>query len=131
MSRLNPATILVVDDEDGMRTLLRHQLSDLGYVVVEAGHGLGALHLVRMQPSKFDLVISDVVMPLMNGIELAATLKGEYPDLPVILISAYTPTALTRVGIDHAVVPVVMKPYTRDELAELIELTLESPAALS
>jgi hypothetical protein len=38
---------------------------------------------------------------------------------------------LTRVGIDHAVVPVVMKPYTRDELAELIELTLESPAALS
>ena len=111
-----------------MRALLRLQLTAFGYSVREACHGLDALHLVRLQPSKFHLVISDVVMPMLNGIELAATLRDEHPHLPIILISAYAPTALTRVGLQHSVVPVVMKPYSQDELAELIELTLESTA---
>jgi two-component system cell cycle response regulator CpdR len=128
VSPARSATILVVDDEEGVRTLLRHQITALGHTVQEAGNGLEALHLVRLQPERYDLVLSDVVMPLMNGIELASLLMDEQPGLPVVLISAYAPNALTRVGIHQAVIPVLMKPFDIEELHELIQLALERPA---
>jgi FixJ family two-component response regulator len=63
----------------------------------------------------------------MNGTELAATLLVEAPDLPVVLMSAYLPAGLTRVGIRQAVVPVLMKPFTSDQLEELVQVALDLP----
>ena len=100
----------------------------MGHSVLEAANGLEALHMVRVLSSRIDVVLSDAVMPLLNGIELAATLMDEYPGLPVILISAYPPAALTRVGVHQTVVPVMMKPFRVDELEELIQVALESAA---
>jgi CheY-like chemotaxis protein len=117
-------TILVVDDEDGVRAMLGQQLTALGHTILEARHGLEALHLVRTQHGRVDVVLTDVVMPHLNGTQLAATLIGEFPELPVILMSAYAPRALTRVGIYQSVVPVLVKPFTNDELAGLIQLAL-------
>src|SRR5688500_13228027 len=81
-------TILIVDDEDGIRITLRRQLTAQGHTVLEASHGIEALSIVRMQPDRVELVLADVVMPRMNGTELAGSLQAEYPQLPVILMSA-------------------------------------------
>jgi CheY-like chemotaxis protein len=120
-------TILIVDDEDGVRSMLSQQLTALGHSILEARHGLEALHLVRTQHGRVDVVLTDVVMPHLNGTQLAATLIGEFPELPVILMSAYAPRGLTRVGIYQSVVPVLVKPFTQDRLADLIQIALDRP----
>jgi CheY-like chemotaxis protein len=120
-------TILIVDDEDGIRQSLRRQLVALGHSVLDAGEGRQALELIRGRSGQVDLVLADVVMPVMNGTELAATLLVEYPDLPVILMSAYLPAGLTRVGVHQAVVPILMKPFTGDQLEELVQVALDLP----
>ena len=117
-------TILLVDDEDGVRVTIRRQLVAQGHTVLEASHGTEALAVVRMRRGNLDLVLSDVVMPEMNGTELAATLVRDYPGLPVILMSAYAPAGLTQVGPGHKV-PVLQKPFTSDQLEELIRVSLE------
>lgn len=117
-------TILLVDDEDGVRVTIRRQLVAQGHTVLEASHGTEALAVVRMRRGNLDLVLSDVVMPEMNGTELAATLLREYPGLPVILMSAYAPAGLTQVGPDSRKVPVLQKPFTTGQLEELIQVSL-------
>jgi two-component system cell cycle sensor histidine kinase/response regulator CckA len=118
-------TILLVDDEDGIRVALRRQLVAQGHTVLEASHGAEALAVVRMRRGNLDLVLSDVVMPEMNGTELAATLLRDYPGLPVILMSAYAPAGLTQVGPESRTVPVLQKPFTPGQLEELIQISLE------
>jgi CheY-like chemotaxis protein len=118
-------TILLVDDEDGIRVTLRRKLVAQGHTVLEASHGAEAIAVVRMRRGNLDLVLSDVVMPEMNGTELAATLLRDYPGLPVILMSAYAPAGLTQVVPDGRTVPVLQKPFTTGQLAEFIHVSLE------
>jgi two-component system cell cycle sensor histidine kinase/response regulator CckA len=118
-------TILLVDDEDGIRVALRRQLVAQGHTVLEASHGAEAIAVVRMRRGNLDVVLSDVVMPEMNGTELAATLLRDYPGLPVILMSAYAPAGLTQVGPDSRKVPVLQKPFSPGQLEELIQVSLE------
>jgi two-component system cell cycle sensor histidine kinase/response regulator CckA len=118
-------TILLVDDEDGVRVTLRRQLVAHGHTVLEASHGAEAIAVVRMRRGNLDLVLSDVVMPEMNGTELAATLFRDYPGLPVILMSAYAPAGLTQVGPGSHKVPVLQKPFSTGQLEELIQVSLE------
>jgi CheY-like chemotaxis protein len=125
MPALPTGTILLVDDEDGIRVTLRRQLVAQGHTVLEASHGAEAIAVVRMRRGNLDLVLSDVVMPEMNGTELAATLLRDYPGLPVILMSAYAPAGLTQVGPDSRKVPVLQKPFTTAQLQELIHVSLE------
>lgn len=129
MPRTRSATILVVDDLESVRVMLRRQLTSLGHTVLEAGDGLQALEVVRHRRGELDLVLTDVVMPSMNGTEVAACLCTEYPGLPVVLMSAYAPAGLTRVGFQDAIVPVLQKPFEIGQLAELIQLAVELPAA--
>jgi two-component system cell cycle sensor histidine kinase/response regulator CckA len=118
-----------VDDLESVRVMLRRQLTSLGHTVLEACDGLQALEVVRDRRGELDLVLSDVVMPSMNGTEVAACLCTEYPGLPVVLMSAYAPAGLTRVGFQDAVVPVLQKPFELGQLAELIQVAVELPAA--
>ena len=119
------ASILVVDDEAGVRTTLHRQLAYQGHTVLEASHGVEALTLIRRAPARVELVLADVVMPEMNGTELAAILHTEYPELPILLMSAYAPAGWTRVGISQSIVPVLMKPFTSEQLVELIAIALD------
>lgn len=125
MPALPTGTILLVDDEDGVRVMLRRQLVAQGHTVLEASHGAEGLAVVRMRRGNLDLVLSDVVMPEMNGTELAAALVRDYPGLPVILMSAYAPAGLTQVGPNGHKVPVLQKPFTSEQLEELINVSLE------
>jgi CheY-like chemotaxis protein len=119
--------ILVVDDQDNVRAMLRRQLSDQGHTVLEAGDGAEALHLVRRRNGAVDLILSDVVMPQMNGTELATRIGGEFPGIPVILMSAFAPAGVARVGLGESIVPVLQKPFDPEQLGELVALALSHP----
>jgi two-component system, cell cycle sensor histidine kinase and response regulator CckA len=120
-------TVLVVDDQESVRALLRRQLVAEGHTVLEAGDGIEALQLVRRRGGALDILLSDVVMPGMNGTELAARVCEEFPTLPVILMSAYAPAGLARVGLGESIVPVLQKPFEPDQLAQLIQIAMEQP----
>jgi CheY-like chemotaxis protein len=127
MPAARSATILVVDDLESMRALLRRQLSELGHTVLDAGDGPEALAVVRGREGKLDLVLCDVVMPGMNGTEVAACLVAEFPGLPIVLMSGYAPIGMTRVGFGEALIPVLHKPFDSAQLAELVGTVLELP----
>jgi len=121
--------ILVVDDQESVRALLRRQLSGRGHTVLETGDGAEALHLVRRRNGAVDLILSDVVMPQMNGTELATRIGVEFPNIPVILMSAFAPAGVARVGLGERIVPVLLKPFDPDQLTDLVELALQYPVS--
>lgn len=123
-------TLLVVDDQESVRALLRRELSDAGHTVLEAGDGAEALHLVRRRNGGVDLILSDVVMPHMNGTELATIVGTEFPEIPIILMSAFAPAGVARVGLGESIVPVLQKPFDAEQLSELVQLALQHPPRL-
>ncbi|MBW2273862.1 MAG: response regulator [Deltaproteobacteria bacterium] len=94
--------ILLVEDEDAVRKVARKQLEQFGYTVLEAGDGERAQEIVAERGGEIDLLISDVMMPRMNGVELATRLRQKLPDLPVLYVSGYAETELLeRVHVEE------------------------------
>ena len=93
------AQVLVVDDEPFVRRVVARMLEREGYTTHEARDGAEALDRVRADGDFFDVIVSDIVMPRMNGVELLQALSTSYPELPVILISGYGAPELTERGI--------------------------------
>ncbi len=91
--------VLVVDDEPGIRHVISRMLLDEGYFVHEASDGLEALELIKRGSPAMDVVVSDVVMPRLNGVELLQEASRARPSLPFILISGYGTDELTQRGI--------------------------------
>jgi two-component system cell cycle sensor histidine kinase/response regulator CckA len=120
-------TVLLVDDEPLLRQLLARQIAALGCRVLQAGDGDEALTLVERHHGSIDLILSDVVMPRMNGTELAGRVLAAYPDLRIILMSAYSLAGLTPVGFRGAIVPVLQKPFDPDHLRQILEFALKVP----
>ena len=107
--------VLVVDDEDGVRRFAARVLRDEGFKVWEAANGAEALELVGGEASDSAVVVSDIVMPQLNGVQLLERLATLRPDLPVILMSGYGTAQLAEQGI---VSPcgVLGKPFSPDVL---------------
>jgi CheY-like chemotaxis protein len=104
-------TALLVDDEDLVRMSTAEMLIDLGYAVIEASSAEEAMRLVgRGEP--FDLLVTDHLMPGMNGTDLARAIRSTRPTVPVLLVSGYA----EREGIDPDL-PRLTKPFRTDELA--------------
>lgn len=92
--------ILVVDDEPGSRYIVRRMLEVNGYRVQEAVDGMQALEMVRADPDRLDLILSDLSMPRLNGVQLLETLATEVPELPFVLMSGYPARELATLGIE-------------------------------
>lgn len=120
-----PAVILVVDDEAAVNRLVSRYLTHLGYRVLEACSGAEALAMVRRPGPRVDLVLSDVVMPGMDGIALAARLLARCPGPSVILMTGQLPEEVERMNVNGQIVPVLRKPLNLDELQNLLRVTLE------
>ena len=121
-------TVLLVEDEPGVRSLARRALQRFGYRVLEAGNGQEALMVARRFESAIDLLLTDVVMPEMGGRELAQVLKRERPTTRVLYTSGYPDTAGLQEEVQEAVVAYLPKPYTPEELARKVRDVLDTPA---
>ncbi len=108
--------ILVVDDEGAVRRFALRVLEREGYRVVEARDGIEAFELIR-QGHEFDAIVSDIVMPRMNGVELMQALSTTAPSLPVILMSGYATGALAELGI-NAPCAILPKPVPAERLLQ-------------
>jgi PAS domain S-box-containing protein len=115
-----PARILGVDDEEVIRAVVSRMLASEGYVVIEARDGREALdHLVRVRGA-VDLVVSDVVMPVLGGRELGARMAAEFPAVPVIWMSGYPHDS--ALGDGHGgTQPFLQKPIPADVLLKTVE----------
>jgi DNA-binding NtrC family response regulator len=115
-SRVSPAvSVLLVDDEATVRHFAARVLEREGYRVVQASDGAEALSLVRAEEMPVDIVLSDIVMPNLNGVHLMEALSASHPDIPVILMSGYAPAELSALGIP-APCSILVKPFSADRL---------------
>ena len=110
-------TILVVEDEEMVRSLSCRGLRSLGYTVLEATNGTQALRLIAESSPPIHLVVSDVVMPEMGGRELGQRLSLLEPTLPILYMSGYTGEDVVRRGLLEAGAPFLQKPFSTEALA--------------
>jgi PAS domain S-box-containing protein len=119
-------TILVVEDYAGLRALARRMLERAGYTVLAAANGNEALELLASHSGAVDLILTDVVMPGMDGSELAERLRETNPGLKVIFTSGYTDDSLLRHGIDASAGHLLVKPYSNEDLTRAVRTVLDS-----
>jgi two-component system cell cycle sensor histidine kinase/response regulator CckA len=122
-------TVLLVEDEDGVRALTRHVLTGCGYTVLEATGGDEALRVAGAHPGPVQLLVSDVVMPGLGGRELADRLLARHPDMKVLFLSGYTHEAMERRGILEGQVNFLQKPFSTGALAHKVREVLDAPGA--
>ncbi len=126
-----PQRLLVVDDEEGVRWFTRSVLELAGFDVVEAAGADAAERWVGQNPEPLALLITDVIMPEMTGVELAARLRAQRPGLPVLYISAYSPPALRLTSPSSEgdfAAQVLIKPFTPEQLLERVQSQLAARA---
>ncbi len=123
-------TILLAEDEQTLRTLTRNILESLGYKILEAGTGEDAFEISRQYSGRIDLILTDVVMPGMNGPALANHVIRYRPDVRVLYISGYTGQAVGQ-GVLPAGSNFLPKPYTRESLARKVREALQTEPAHS
>jgi PAS domain S-box-containing protein len=112
--------VLVVEDEASLRRLFADSLARAGYTVHEAPDGTAALHLASEISDPIDLLITDVVMPHLNGTELAHQLQPDHPEMRVLFVSGYTNQALTARGLLDTGARFLQKPFTLDGLLDCV-----------
>jgi PAS domain S-box-containing protein len=117
--------VLVVEDEDAVRTLAKRILTEGGYRVIAASRGAEALELLKDPGQEFDLLISDVVMPEMRGVELVRRAAELRPDLPVLMMSGYTTPLGDEDRRAMAEAPLLEKPFSRRDLLGEVRALLD------
>ena len=121
-------TVLLVEDEPGVRHLARDVLSRYGYKVIEAADGSEALRLVAARDESIDLLLTDVVMPGMSGAELARRFRELRPNVPVLYASGYADEAVISHGVPDVGggAPFLQKPFEPDDLVRRVREVMES-----
>ena len=120
--------VLVVDDEPVVRKVAARVLLSAGYEVREVGDGQQALDFLQVGNLNVDVVVSDIVMPRLNGVELLETLSRSHPDLPVILMTGYGAADLEARGIAPPC-SLLAKPFLPEQLIAEVERCIREKAA--
>ncbi len=118
-------TILLVEDEDGIRSLVLGILRGRGYTVLEAGRPMEALEISKKFEGHIHLLFTDVVMPQMSGREVAAKISAARPHTKVLYMSGYTDHAIAHHGVLNPGVPFLQKPFTPDALTQKVREVLD------
>jgi len=118
-------TILLVEDEEGVRKLSRLVLESYGYTVLEASNGRQAIDVAAAHEGPIHLLLTDVVMPKLNGRELAASITRTRPNTKVLFMSGYTDDAILHLGVLETDMPLLQKPFTPTVLARKVRDSLD------
>jgi signal transduction histidine kinase/CheY-like chemotaxis protein len=118
-------TILLVEDEEAILRLGKRLLERFGYRVLAAGTPGEALNLAEQYTGEIDLLMTDIIMPEMNGRELAATMHSRHPELKCLYTSGYTDNVIARHGVLEEGLHFIQKPYSMKDLADKVREALE------
>lgn len=124
------AEVLLVEDDESVRIFVRRALEQDGHRVSEAADGAAALDALRGDGREIELVLSDIQMPVMDGIELALNVARERPGLPLVLMTGYAHQRERAHGLEAIVRDVIEKPFSLAEIRARVNQALEPPAAM-
>lgn len=110
------ARILIAEDDDTLRELLVRALGEDGHVLTESADGATALDALSESNGEFDLLLSDVKMPKVDGIELALATGRNHPDIAIMLMTGYADQRERAHGLDALVQDVISKPFSIDQI---------------
>jgi two-component system cell cycle sensor histidine kinase/response regulator CckA len=120
-------TILLVEDEEGLRSLNARGLRSRGYSVIEAANGVEAMEALEEKDGAIDLVVSDVVMPEMDGPTLLKSMRGRNPNLKIIFVSGYAEDAFEKSLPENEQFAFLPKPFTLSQLVAAVKETMALP----
>ncbi|MGZ3494927.1 MAG: ATP-binding protein [Thermodesulfobacteriota bacterium] len=118
-------TILIVEDEEPVRILAKKILEEQGYRILESFNGDEALLACETSKNPIHLMLADIVMPGMNGSELAKLLRPLHPETKILFMSGYTDTAIVHQGVLEKGVNYIQKPFTMERLAKKVREVLD------
>ena len=119
-------TVLLVEDDEAVRMIVRRVLADAGYTVLEADGGLSAMDAGENHSGPIDLLLTDVIMPQMNGRQVADRIAAGRPDIKVLYMSGYDDDTITQSGVLEADCTLLEKPFTVCGLLDKVCMVLES-----
>jgi two-component system cell cycle response regulator CpdR len=122
------ARILVVDDEEAIRSLVARALAQDGHEIATAEDGADALDLLTRRPGGFDLLVADIRMPVMDGIALALATARDHPDVIILLMTAYADQRERASGLDRLIHGVITKPFSLDAIRAAVAGALTTNA---
>lgn len=123
-------TILLVEDEEQIRSVAKTMLTDLGFAVIEATNGKEALILYQKNAADITLIVTDIGMPIMDGCELIHELKTIHSELPIIISSGYGDPDITSRITSEDIIRQITKPYNFDQLREVLKNTMENALSI-
>jgi CheY-like chemotaxis protein len=121
------ARILVAEDEAALRTMVQRGLAAAGHEVVVAADGAEALDLINRAGGKFDLLLADIRMPVMDGIALALTAARDHPGLVILLMTGYADQRERAHGLEALIHDVIAKPFSLAEIQTAVAKALAAP----
>jgi len=124
--------VMIVDDEDNVRKVLRLTLTKAGYDVVEAEHGGKGIEAIGSDDNALmvDVVISDIRMPKINGLEAIAFFQQQYPSVPIIVVTGYPDQQMATDLLTQGVFDYLVKPVDKDKLLATVAAAMEQRLAL-
>ena len=105
------ARILIAEDEEPVRLLLARALAEDGYEVLTAADGAEALDVLQREGGRFDLLLTDIKMPVMDGLALALATARDFPTLPILLMTGYADQRERAFGLEALISDVIAKPF--------------------
>jgi two-component system, cell cycle response regulator CpdR len=121
------ARILIAEDEDPVRMLVTRALAQDGHEIVATADGAEALDVLKREAGRFDLMLADIKMPVMDGIALALAAARDFPSLPILLMTGYADQRERTSGLDALIYDVVTKPFTLAEIKSAVAAALAHP----
>ena len=118
--------VLIADDEDSMRTLVARAIAMDGHTIVTAEDGAEALEILSNEQGTFDLLLTDIQMPIMDGIALALTAARDFPDVTILLMTGFADQRERASGLDAIVHDVVTKPFSVADIRGAVARALAS-----
>ena len=110
------ARILIAEDEEPLRALIKRALAEEGHTVVATADGSEALDKLQSEGDGFDLLLADIKMPMMDGIALALAVARDFPKLPILLMTGYADQRERVSGLDALICDVISKPFALAEI---------------
>lgn len=115
------ARILLAEDDDGVRAFVSRALAHVGHEVVEAEDGGLASEVMQEEQGRFDLLLSDIKMPVMDGIALALNVAAAWPEVTIVLMTGFADQRERAHGLDQLIYDVIPKPFTLAQVLEKVD----------